>query len=107
VAATSHSEKQLSFKTGEIQMSRGFLRYKAYPFREKDPIIDVLRTIKQDGDYKDSTIHENGGPAVATMRGWFVGATRRPQFATVAAAAMAMGVDNLPLTSEGRRKMKR
>ncbi len=87
-------------------MSRGFLRYKAYPFMEKDPIIDLLRTIKRDADMKDSQIHENGGPAVATMRGWFTGATRRPQFATVAAAAMAMGVDKLPLTAEGRRKMK-
>lgn len=87
-------------------MARGFLRYKAYPFTDKDPIIDVLRTIKSDTGMKDSQIAEAGGPTSATLRNWFKGRTRRPQFATVAAAAVAMGKTNLPLTSEGRKKLK-
>ena len=87
-------------------MARGFLRYKAYAFVDKDPIIDVIRTIKRDTGMKDSEITEMGGPAASTLKGWFGGRTRRPQFATVAAAASAMGVTNLPLTSDGRKKMR-
>lgn len=84
----------------------GFLKYKAYPFVEKDPIIDVLRTVKSNTEMKDAEIYEAGGPTVSTLRGWFVGVTRRPQFATVAAAASAMGVTDLPITSEGRKKLR-
>lgn len=87
-------------------MARGFLRYKAYPFVDKDPIIDVLRTIKRDADITDNQITAGGGPTTSTLRNWFKGNTRRPQFATVAAAAVAMGATNLPLTSEGRNKVK-
>lgn len=84
----------------------GFLRYKAYPFVEKDPIIDVLRTVKSQAEMGDGEIHDAGGPAIATLRGWFGGKTRRPQFATVAAAASAMGLAELPITSEARKKVK-
>lgn len=84
----------------------GFLKYKAYPFVDKDPIIDVLRTIKRDARMKDSQITAAGGPTTGTLRNWFGGKTRRPQFATVAAAAVAMGATSLPLTSEGRKKLK-
>lgn len=87
-------------------MARGFLRYKAYPFTDKDPIIDVLRTIKRDTEMSDTEIKDAGGPTTSTLRNWFKGNTRRPQFATVAAAAVAMGATNLPLTSEGRSKVK-
>lgn len=88
-------------------MARGYLTYKAYPFTTKDPIIDVLRTIKRDTEMKDSEITAAGGPTTSTLRNWFVGKTRRPQFATVAAAASAMGATTLPLTSEGRAKLKK
>lgn len=87
-------------------MARGFLRYKAYAFVDKDPIIDVIRTIKRDSEMTDVEITAKGGPATATLRGWFTGKTRRPQFATVAAAAAAMGATELPLTSEGRNKLR-
>lgn len=84
----------------------GFLRYKAYPFVDKDPVIDVLRTIKRDTEMTDTEIRNGGGPTTATLRNWFKGKTRRPQFATVAAAAVAMGATSLPLTAEGRKKLK-
>lgn len=87
-------------------MARGFLRYKAYPFIDKDPVIDVLRTLKRDTEMSDSEIMGGGGPTTSTLRNWFKGKTRRPQFATVAAAAVAMGATSLPLTSEGRQKLK-
>lgn len=88
-------------------MARGFLRYKAYPFLDKDPIIDVLRTLKRDEEMTDRQIQDGGGPTTSTLRNWFKGHTRRPQFATVAAAASAMGATSLPLTSEGRAKLKK
>jgi len=88
-------------------MARGFLRYKAYPFVDKDPVIDVLRTLKRDTDMSDGEITAGGGPTTSTLRNWFKGKTRRPQFATVAAAAVAMGATSLPLTSEGRQKLKK
>ena len=87
-------------------MARGFLRYRAYSFTDKDPIIDVLRTIKRDAEMSDREIMDGGGPTVGTLRNWFNGKTRRPQFATVAAASVAMGATSLPLTSEGRNKLK-
>lgn len=87
-------------------MARGFLKYKAYPFVEKDPVIDVVRTIKRDKGMTNQQIRDAGGPAVGTMNGWFNKNTRRPQFATIAAACVAMGVNSLPLTSEGRQKLK-
>lgn len=88
-------------------MARGFIRYKAYPFQEKDPILSVLWSIKRNQGIKDEEIKVNGGPAVATLRAWWPdGKTRRPQFATIAAAAMAMGLTELPLSGEGRQKLK-
>lgn len=88
------------------KVTRGFLRYKAYPFIDKDPVIDVLRTMKRDTGMSDTEITAAGGPATGTLKGWFGGKTRRPQFATVAASAVAMGKTSLPLTSEGRAKIK-
>lgn len=73
---------------------------------DKDPIIDVLRTLKRDTEMTDSQIMGGGGPTTSTLRNWFKGNTKRPQFATVAAAAAAMGATSLPLTSEGRQKLK-
>lgn len=84
----------------------GFVKYKSYSFTTKDPVIDVLRTIKQDADMTDTQIANASGVSVGTLRNWFVGKTRRPQFATVAAAAQAMGADSLPLTSAGRQKLR-
>lgn len=73
---------------------------------DKDPVIDVLRTLKRDAGMSDPQIRDEGGPTTSTLRNWFKGKTRRPQFATVAAAAVAMGATSLPLTSEGRQKLK-
>lgn len=71
---------------------RGFLTpYKSYMFREKDPIIDKARTIVQDSGLTRKEIHEKSGVSVGTMSNWFNGATRRPQFCTVAAVVGACG----------------
>ena len=79
--------------------------YKAYLFRDKDPVIDEMRTIIQretNGTYpaKDrdralkhgmKEIAGSGGPTYTAMRSWFFGKTRRPQSATIEAAGRALG----------------
>lgn len=71
--------------------------YKSYVFRDKDPVIDTMRTWVQDSKKSYTQIHEASGVAVATMRSWFGGKTRRPNFCTVAATAKALGKTSIPL----------
>jgi hypothetical protein len=70
--------------------------YKAYNFRDKDPVIDELRTMVTDeyGRLDGKALKDielSGGPRVNTMRGWFFKDTRRPQSAGVESAGRAMG----------------
>lgn len=67
--------------------------YKSYVFVEKDPIIDVMRTVVEDSKRSYQFIHDNSGVSKTTLRSWFVGKTRRPQFATVAAVVRSLGQD--------------
>jgi hypothetical protein len=73
--------------------------YRAYNFRDKDPEIDRLRTIiqREHGGINKlngkalAHVEKEGGPTVSCMRGWFFGATKRPQNATLEAAGRALG----------------
>lgn len=70
--------------------------YKSYMFRDKDPVIDELRTYVQDtkGGLSYGTlniIQKDGGPTASCMASWFFGETKRPQSATVEAAGRALG----------------
>lgn len=67
--------------------------YKSYSFRDKDPIIDKLRTVIQDegASYKD--ICEDSGVSGTTLYNWFSGTTLRPQFASIMAVTRALGYD--------------
>ena len=67
--------------------------YKTYSFKDKDPVIDQLRTIKKDVGMTDRDIHLVSGVSTTCLRGWFKGITRRPQHATIKAVAVAMGYD--------------
>lgn len=81
----------------------GLKLYKAYNFRDKDPVIDEVRTLVEDTygirvrvRTKDlnkalQKIEEGGGPTVSCMRAWFFGVTLRPQNPTVEAAGRSMG----------------
>lgn len=73
-------------------MARGFIGYKTYMFKNKDPIIDKYRTALKDSGMTSKQVEEAGGPKARTVEnGWFNGKTRRPFFATVAAAGEAIG----------------
>jgi len=71
--------------------------YKSYVFKDKDLVIDELRTLAETHfgrrvNYNMlSQIEEAGGPTASCMRGWFFGETKRPQNPTVEAAGRAMG----------------
>jgi hypothetical protein len=78
---------------------RGFLKYKSYSFVEKDPIIDALRTAVSASKKKYSTLHADSGVSTSTIHNWFHGRTRRPQFATVAAVARALGKTTITFAS--------
>jgi hypothetical protein len=80
---------------------RGFIRYKSYLFQDKDPIIDALRTGVSSSKMSYSEITSAGGPATATLRSWFNGTTRRPQFATVAATARTIGKKGIRFAASG------
>lgn len=71
--------------------------YKSYLFRGKEPVIDETRTLIQDvyGERVNgrilADIESKGGPTKGCMRGWFFGATQRPQNITVEATGRALG----------------
>lgn len=68
--------------------------YKTYLFKNKDPIIDELRTIIQDTGITYNDISVVSGVTKQTLHNWFHGATKRPQYATVAAVLAAIGYEH-------------
>lgn len=74
---------------------------KTYQFVDKDPIIDKTRTRIQDYAAKRGVTFESAvkelsetcGLTKSAYKGWFEGATRKPQFASLAANARAMGLE--------------
>jgi transcriptional regulator with XRE-family HTH domain len=79
---------------------RTISQYISYGFKEKDPIIDRMRTLIADEGVTYDDVHIKSGVAVSTLHNWFLGKTRRPQFATIMAVARGLGYD-LTLTRRG------
>jgi len=67
--------------------------YRSYAFKDKDPVIDRLRTVVQDSKKSYRDLHDDCGISLSTLTNWFSGSTRRPQFCTVMAVFRACGVD--------------
>jgi len=82
-------------RSNGVGHNRGVLRiYRSYNFVDgKDPAIDKLRTIVQDEGVTEQQLHVLSGVGQQTFGSWFRGKTRRPQHATLAAAAAALGYD--------------
>lgn len=72
--------------------------YNTYRFKDKDPVIDVLRTaLQHDADSRGVKFSKaaadaahSSGVSVNTLHNWFFGSTMRPQHASVAAVANAL-----------------
>lgn len=80
--------------------------YKTYLFKDKDPVIDELRTIMQDSHASKYDVAGASGVSVTCLTGWFGGPTRRPQHATVKAVAKALGYDYRLVKEELTSKAK-
>jgi DNA-binding phage protein len=82
---------------------KGFLSpYRTYSFVDKDPVIDKIRTVVEDSQESYKEIHESSGVSVTTLYNWFHGKTRRPQFATVNAVALALNHELRLMKKNGR-----
>jgi hypothetical protein len=64
---------------------------RSYNFIDKDPEIDNFRTIWQKERIKESDLAVLAGLSASTVKNMFGGETRRPQHATFAKMASAMG----------------
>lgn len=67
--------------------------YKTYSFRQKDPVIDELRTIIKDEGATYKQISDGTNVSTHCLYGWFHGATRRPQNATIEAVSRYFGYE--------------
>jgi transcriptional regulator with XRE-family HTH domain len=67
--------------------------YKSYMFKDKDPVIDQLRTAIGDSGMDYPEVAERSDVSVSTLYNWFYGMTKRPQHATVMAVTRAIGYD--------------
>jgi hypothetical protein len=67
--------------------------YKSYHFLDKDPVIDIVRTIVQDSGESYSAVSNMSDVSTTTLYNWFEGKTKRPQYCTVAAVVRALGGD--------------
>jgi len=65
--------------------------YASYMFRDKDPIIDRIRTLISDAKISHAYIELHSGVTARTLYAWFHGETKRPQHATVAAVVAVLG----------------
>jgi len=65
--------------------------YRTYSFKDKDPVIDELRTLVENSDGTQYDAADRANLSHKTVDGWFFGATRRPQSASVEAFGRALG----------------
>jgi len=93
----------------------GFIQYKTYLFKDKDPMIDKIRTVLQEafpGQMKGVKISyerasEESGVSAAAIYNWMEGETRRPHFASLCAVARACGYDLELVEKHPRRSNKK
>ncbi len=80
--------------------------YKSYMFRDKDPIIDAIRTCRQGRALSYKDIEDKGGATASTVRSWEQGKVKRPQFATVWSSIKAMGKRGIVSGDKGYPKIE-
>lgn len=68
----------------------GFV-YKSYAFTDKDPMIDVVRTIIHDSGETLTKISADSGVNANTISRWLYGETRQPRAASINAVLRALG----------------
>lgn len=76
---------------GHRKQPRGAFVYRSYSFKDKDPVIDRIRTMVKDEGLSYGEIHVISGVSDTTLRNWFDGETKKPQYATIAAVTSSLG----------------
>ena len=79
--------------------------YKSYLFKDKDPVVDLLRTIVKETGMSYQEIADASGVSKHTIMNWFYGDVKRPQHATVMAVVRAMGYDMRMTKVVAKRKI--
>ncbi len=67
--------------------------YKTYLFKDKDPIIDKLRTIIKDANIDIKELGNSCGVKETTLYSWLYGMTKRPQHASLKAVFNVLGCE--------------
>jgi len=76
-------------------MKRTIGLYKSYVFKDRDPVIDAFAALRADAKMTYTQVRNQGGPTTTTLSNWERGKTKRPQHATIAAAASAVGATGI------------
>lgn len=71
--------------------------YRSYVFKDKDPIIDLVRTVVQESEMSYGEISDKSGVSTSAINGWLNGATLRPQFCTANAVFRSCGYTLVPV----------
>jgi hypothetical protein len=70
-------------------------RYTMYVFKDRDPILEELRSVVADSGLSYKQISDSG-TSTSTLYSWFKKRkTRRPQFATISNVALACGAQGI------------
>lgn len=89
-----------------MMAKKGPLRlYKSYMFKDKDPIIDAMRTAFEDAGGSYAKLKAKSSVSSSTIYNWFNGKTKRPQFATVAEFAIGCGKHGIVFGSGGEPRL--
>ena len=76
---------------GHGRIKGGLWLTRSYNFVDKDPECDVFRTLYQKEHIKETDLAVLAGLSASTVKNMFGGKTRKPQHATFAKMAGAMG----------------
>src|SRR5215467_3375129 len=81
------------------EMKRTIGLYRSYVFKDRDPVIDAFVALRADAKMSYAQVRNEGGPSTTTLSAWERGKTKRPQHATIAAAASAVGATGIMFNS--------
>jgi transcriptional regulator with XRE-family HTH domain len=76
--------------------------YKSYNFRDKNPVVDVLRTAMRKLGWNHKRLSDETGISRTTIKAIFSGPTKDPRHGTICRLAIALGQSNMRLVPEAR-----
>lgn len=83
---------------------KGGAFYKTYSFVDKDPIIYRVKDLIAASGKSFKEVSNASGVSEATIVNWFIGAVRKPQYATLEAVCRSLGYTLEPMRRLGVSK---